>query len=273
MLGGDPSAPTREWRERIGIVLQQCRMRPGAHGARDARAVRRLLPRRWGSRRRSTTSASPTRPDARAPPLRRSAAPARRRRRADRRSGAALPRRADDRLRPLGQAPVLGRDRGPQASSARPSSSPPTTWTRPSGSPTGWRSSPRPDRRRGRPDELGRPRATARVDPLPGQPGADDLPATCGGAAGRRTASSRSRGVAGRGAAPAHRLGARRGRSSSRGWRSAARASRTSTSSSPARPRTTIDEPRRPRPRTSSASTRRSSGATRRRCSSPSRCR
>ena len=28
VLGQDPSAPTREWRERIGIVLQQCRMRP-----------------------------------------------------------------------------------------------------------------------------------------------------------------------------------------------------------------------------------------------------
>ncbi len=28
VLGADPAAPTREWRERIGIVLQQCRMRP-----------------------------------------------------------------------------------------------------------------------------------------------------------------------------------------------------------------------------------------------------
>ncbi|MGH2988068.1 MAG: ABC transporter ATP-binding protein [Solirubrobacterales bacterium] len=28
VLGQDPAAPTREWRERIGIVLQQCRMRP-----------------------------------------------------------------------------------------------------------------------------------------------------------------------------------------------------------------------------------------------------
>ena len=28
VLGVDPAAPTREWRERIGIVLQQCRMRP-----------------------------------------------------------------------------------------------------------------------------------------------------------------------------------------------------------------------------------------------------
>ena len=28
VLGVDPGAPTREWRERIGIVLQQCRMRP-----------------------------------------------------------------------------------------------------------------------------------------------------------------------------------------------------------------------------------------------------
>ncbi|HEY8000319.1 MAG: ABC transporter ATP-binding protein [Vicinamibacteria bacterium] len=28
VLGQDPSAPDREWRERIGIVLQQCRMRP-----------------------------------------------------------------------------------------------------------------------------------------------------------------------------------------------------------------------------------------------------
>jgi ABC-2 type transport system ATP-binding protein len=28
VLGIDPAHPTREWRERIGIVLQQCRMRP-----------------------------------------------------------------------------------------------------------------------------------------------------------------------------------------------------------------------------------------------------
>jgi ABC-2 type transport system ATP-binding protein len=28
VLGVDPTHPTREWRERIGIVLQQCRMRP-----------------------------------------------------------------------------------------------------------------------------------------------------------------------------------------------------------------------------------------------------
>ena len=28
MLGVDPGCAAREWRERIGIVLQQCRMRP-----------------------------------------------------------------------------------------------------------------------------------------------------------------------------------------------------------------------------------------------------
>ncbi|MDX6581358.1 MAG: type transport system ATP-binding protein [Solirubrobacterales bacterium] len=28
VLGVDPGSPTRDWRERIGIVLQQCRMRP-----------------------------------------------------------------------------------------------------------------------------------------------------------------------------------------------------------------------------------------------------
>jgi ABC-2 type transport system ATP-binding protein len=28
VLGTDPASPTRDWRERIGIVLQQCRMRP-----------------------------------------------------------------------------------------------------------------------------------------------------------------------------------------------------------------------------------------------------
>jgi ABC-2 type transport system ATP-binding protein len=28
VLGSDPASPTRDWRERIGIVLQQCRMRP-----------------------------------------------------------------------------------------------------------------------------------------------------------------------------------------------------------------------------------------------------
>ena len=28
VLGVDPSSPTRAWRERIGIVLQECRMHP-----------------------------------------------------------------------------------------------------------------------------------------------------------------------------------------------------------------------------------------------------
>ena len=103
----------RDWRGRVGFVLQECRMEPlltvretlemyagyyraAAVGRRDDRAGRA---RREGRRPRRQA-------------LRRPAAPPRRRRRADRRRRAALPRRADDRVRPLGPPRGLAGDRG-----------------------------------------------------------------------------------------------------------------------------------------------------------------
>ena len=239
MLGVDPARADRAWRERIGIVLQQCRMRPEltvretlelyAGYYRAPRGVDETIDHvgleRQGRRPRRQ-------------PLRRPAAPARRRRRADRRPRAALPRRADDRLRPLRPPPGLGRDRRACASSARRSSSPPTTWTR--------RSAladrvaiiaARPDRRR---RAARTSSATASSRPatisfrLPAGVAAGELPAELGadGRERRRRFVARDR-RPGRRPAPAHRLGAR-ARARARGPRGrAARASRTSTSSSP----------------------------------------
>ena len=48
------------------------------------------------------------------------------------------PRRADHRPRPAGAARAVGPAVPAQAAGASPSSSPPTTWTRPSSSATGW---------------------------------------------------------------------------------------------------------------------------------------
>ena len=59
-----------------------------------------------------------------------------------RRPRAAVPRRADHRLRPAGAAHVLGAGRATCAAAAPRSCSPRTTWTRPSSSPTGSASSP-----------------------------------------------------------------------------------------------------------------------------------
>ena len=44
VLGVDPGRPTRRWRERIGLVLQEQRARPQPDGPRDRGAVRQLLP-------------------------------------------------------------------------------------------------------------------------------------------------------------------------------------------------------------------------------------
>ncbi len=88
--------------------------RPVPDRARVARTVRRVLqppalgrgghrPRRPGGKSRRAGAQA----------LRRPAAAPRRRHGAGRRPRAALPRRADHRLRPLRPAPVLGRDRGP----------------------------------------------------------------------------------------------------------------------------------------------------------------
>ena len=102
VLGDGPRArPTREWRERIGIVLQQCRMQPEltvretveqyAGYYRSPRPVDETIElvglERQGGRARGQAVGRP-------------AAPPRRRAGADRRPRAALPRRADDRIRP-----------------------------------------------------------------------------------------------------------------------------------------------------------------------------
>ena len=114
VLGEDPERAGREWRERIGIVLQSGRLDPYL-------TVRESLDLYAGYFRapRPTEEVIALvglegKADERAqPPLRRPAAPPRRRHGAGRRPRAALPRRADDRLRPLRPAPGLGRDRRP----------------------------------------------------------------------------------------------------------------------------------------------------------------
>ena len=63
-------------------------------------------------------------------PVRRPAAAARRRARHHRQARAALPRRADDRLRPGGPARVLGADQRACPAAGPRCCSPPTTWTR-----------------------------------------------------------------------------------------------------------------------------------------------
>ena len=150
VLGTDPARAGGEWREQIGVVLQSSAMyetltpaemlrlfagyyrepRPvdevielvGLQEKRDDR-VRRLS---GGQRRRLDLGLA-----------------------LDRRPGADLPRRADDRLRPAPRAARPGRRSAACAASARRSCSRPTTSTRPSSSPTAWpcsrrgRSSPR----------------------------------------------------------------------------------------------------------------------------------
>ena len=100
MLGEDPQRAGREWRERIGIVLQSGRLDPyltvreslGLYAGyyRSPRPVDEVI----------ELVGLEEKADARtAQALRRPAAPARRRHGPGRRPRAALPRRADDRLR------------------------------------------------------------------------------------------------------------------------------------------------------------------------------
>ena len=143
VLGTDPQGAGLEWRNRVGIVLQSHR-RPGpAHPARGARQHREglLAPAR---RRRRARLGRPRR-QGRHPhrrPERRPAAPARRGARHRRPPRAALPRRADHRLRPAGPPRLLGAHPRRWPPRAPRSCSPPTTSTRPRTSPTGSGSSP-----------------------------------------------------------------------------------------------------------------------------------
>ena len=94
-----------------------------AHGARVARALRRLLRvAAIGRRDDRAGRARERRRSAGRPPVRRPAAPARRGSGAGRRPGAPVPRRAHDRLRSLGPAPGVGGDSPACESSARRSS-------------------------------------------------------------------------------------------------------------------------------------------------------
>ena len=117
MLGVDPAdARPREWRERIGIVLQECEHASRSSPSRESLELyagyyRGAAPGRRDDRARR---ASRTQRDQRAGAL----SGGQQRRLdvgagADRRPGAPLPRRADDRLRPLRAPPGLGGDREP----------------------------------------------------------------------------------------------------------------------------------------------------------------
>ena len=109
VLGADPARADREWRERVGIVLQDSKMHPEltvreslelfAGYYRSPRDVAGTIDLAGpvGEGRRSRRAA-----------LRRPAATARRGAGADRRPRAALPGRADDGLRPLGATPGVG---------------------------------------------------------------------------------------------------------------------------------------------------------------------
>ena len=129
---GRPGTGGVDWKARLGIVLQIERRGRHRDGPRAAHPLRLLLPAtRATSTRRSTRSASRRRRSAHPRALRRPAAPSGCRARHHRAPRAAVPRRADDRLRPGGAAPVLGPDPRRSRRRARRSCSPPTTSTRP----------------------------------------------------------------------------------------------------------------------------------------------
>ena len=109
VLGVDPQRGGLDWKARLGIVLQSSGEQRQRDGARAADALRRLLPeparRRRGDRRgRARGEGEDAHPQA----LGRPAPPGRCRARHHRPPRAAVPRRADDRLRPRGAPPVLG---------------------------------------------------------------------------------------------------------------------------------------------------------------------
>ena len=111
VLGHDPERPAPDFRERIGVVLQQSELWPNLTVREIARDLRRLLRaparRRRGHRaRRAPGEGGRARQDA----LGRPEAAARPRHRARRRPRPRLPRRADDGLRPAGAPRGVGDD-------------------------------------------------------------------------------------------------------------------------------------------------------------------
>ena len=235
VLGADPASAGREWRERIGIVLQQCRMRPELTVRETLALYAGYYRDPLGIEETIGTSASAAKADDRArAALRRPAAPPRRRRRPDRRPGPALPRRADHRLRPVGPAPGLGRDRRPRQ--ARQDRLPHHPLHGRGPAPR----RPRGDHRRAggsSPRGARTSSATASERPttisfrLPNGTPPGELPVQARERRrGRRRAGDRDA-DAGRGRSTGSPAGRWSGRSTSTGFASTARASRTSTSS------------------------------------------
>ena len=113
VLGVDPATAGRDFRDRIGIVLQSSGVEAEFTVREVDPAVRRLLPqpapaRRGGVARRSRREGRCTGRLAVGWP----APPGRSGARDRRPTGAAVPRRADHRVRPVRPAPVVGPDRG-----------------------------------------------------------------------------------------------------------------------------------------------------------------
>ena len=130
-------------RRSIGVALQEAALDPLMTGRELIRLQATLhgliggrgrAPRRRADR---TRRAQQGRRPARRHLLGRHAPPARPRLGARARAAGAVPRRADHRPRPGEPQGDLGGGRGAERARARPSSSPPSTWRRPTSSPTG----------------------------------------------------------------------------------------------------------------------------------------
>ena len=114
VLGADPPKADRAWRERVGIVLQECRLTPELTVREAVAQYAGYYPSpRDVDETVGLVGLAEKADVADLEALGRPAAPPRRRPGAGRRSRAALPGRADDRLRPLRPAPGLGGDRQP----------------------------------------------------------------------------------------------------------------------------------------------------------------
>ena len=155
VLGADPRTAGARGATALGDrAARRPRPRSTSPSASACASTPATTARRATSTRCSASSASRRRPRSARTAFGRPAPAARRGARARRRPGADVPRRADHGLRPGGARRGRGRSSTGCARSARRSCSPPTTWRRPSGSPTAsssWRrvrSSPRARRRR-----------------------------------------------------------------------------------------------------------------------------
>ena len=144
VLGHDPAEPRpRASRSGSGIVLQSCGFYPRV----TVREAVEHFAKAYPQPRDAGETIDARRARARRPTRAPKELSGGQRRRLDLalalvgRPRARLPRRAHHRLRPRRPAHRLGRGAQAARSSARRCCSPPTTWTRPRSSPTGWRSS------------------------------------------------------------------------------------------------------------------------------------